>query len=90
MKEYLPIGSVVMVRQSDRRIMIIGREQKDKKTGEEFDYIACFFPEGVQESTKVLRFNKEDVILVFSLGYVNEDELRLRKRIEQTTGGREK
>ena len=78
----LPIGSVVMIKQSDRRLMVIGRNQRDKKTKETFDYIACYFPEGVQESTKVLHFNKEDIMLVFSLGYLNEDELRLRKELE--------
>lgn len=71
-----------MIRQSDRRMMVIGRNQRDKKTNEIFDYIACYFPDGVRENTKVLHFNKEDVLLVFALGYLNEDELRLRKELE--------
>lgn len=79
----LPIGSVVMIRQSDRRLMVIGRDQRDKKTNKIFDYIACYFPEGVQESSRVLHFNKEDILLVFSLGYLNEDELRLRRELEK-------
>jgi len=82
MNMILPIGSVVMIRQSDRRLMVIGRDQQDKKTKEIFDYIACCFPEGIRESSKVLHFNKEDIILIFSLGYLNEDELRLRKELE--------
>lgn len=79
MTEVLPIGSVVLIRQSDRRVMIIGRDQKDKKTGEVFDYIACYFPEGIQNSTRVLHFNWQDIVLVFSLGFFNEGELRLRQ-----------
>ena len=72
-----------MIRQSDRRLMVIGRDQRDKKTNKIFDYIACYFPEGVQESSRVLHFNKEDILLVFSLGYLNEDELRLRRELEK-------
>ena len=72
-----------MICQSDRRLMVIGRDQRDKKTNETFDYIACYFPEGVQENSKVLHFNEEDIVLVFSLGYLNEDELRLRKQLEK-------
>lgn len=83
MNMILPIGSVVIIRQSDRRLMVIGRDQQDKKTNETFDYIACYFPEGVQESSRVLHFNKEDILLVFALGYLNEDELRLRKQLEK-------
>lgn len=83
MNMILPIGSVVMIRQSVRRLMVIGRDQQDKKTNETFDYIACYFPEGVQESSRVLHFNKEDILLVFALGYLNEDELRLRKQLEK-------
>lgn len=83
MNMILPIGSVVMIAQSDRRLMIIGRDQRDKKTNETFDYIACYFPEGIQESSRVLHFNVEDIQLVFSLGYLNEDELRLRKQLEK-------
>ncbi len=89
MNMFLPIGSVVMIRQSDRRLMIIGRDQRDKKTNEAFDYIACYFPEGVQESSRVLHFNKEDILLVFSLGYLNEDELRLRRELEKKRKGAE-
>ncbi len=90
MNTILPIGSVVMIRQSDRRIMIVGRNQRDKKTGVLFDYIACYFPEGVQESTKVLHFNSEDIFLTFSLGYTNENELRMRRELEMLTGGKGK
>lgn len=83
MENILPIGSVVMIRQSDRRLMVIGRNQRDKRTNEEFDYIACYFPEGVQESTKVLHFNRDDIVLVFSLGFQDEEELLLRRELHK-------
>ncbi len=84
MNEYLSIGSVVMIHQSDRRLMIIGRNQQDKKTGELFDYIACYFPEGIQNSSQVLHFNRSDIEVVFSLGYLNQDEILLRKELEKS------
>ena len=73
-----------MIHQSDRRLMIIGRNQQDKKTGELFDYIACYFPEGIQNSSQVLHFNRSDIEVVFSLGYLNQDEILLRKELEKS------
>ena len=44
----LPIGTVVLLKNSKKRIMIIGLLQKQIKDGEEiiWDYSACFYPEG--------------------------------------------
>lgn len=78
---FYPIGSVLLVTQSDRRVMVIGRLQKDKKSGETYDYIGCFFPEGIRQSEKVLCFNHKDILMPFSLGYQNEEEILLRQEL---------
>lgn len=83
MNSILPVGSVVLLRQGPGRVMIIGRCQKDKSTGELFDYIACPFPEGLMNNKNVICFNKEDIAMTFSLGYQNEEELLLRKELKK-------
>lgn len=78
MKKMLPNGSVVLLNGMDHRVMIYGRAQKEKETGKYFDYIGCFYPEGVQDTGKVLLFNEEDIRLTFFLGFQDYEELEYR------------
>ena len=50
MKEYLPIGSVVTLKQGTKKVMICGRIQKETKQGQIYDYCACLYPEGMIDS----------------------------------------
>lgn len=47
MKELLPIGSVVMLKGGNKRVMICGRIQTHVETGKTYDYCACYYPEGI-------------------------------------------
>jgi len=46
MKKYLPIGSIVLLKNGNKKIMIYGRRQIQVTSGKIFDYVACFYPEG--------------------------------------------
>ena len=43
MKKLLPIGSVVMLKGGEKRVMICGRIQVRVDNGQLYDYSACFF-----------------------------------------------
>ena len=46
-KDLLPIGSVVMLRDAKKPLMIFGIKQlASERPGEEFDYIGVMYPEG--------------------------------------------
>lgn len=45
-KELLPIGSVVRLKDGKKKVMVFGVKQTDKGTGEEHDYIGVVYPEG--------------------------------------------
>lgn len=70
----LPIGTVVKVAGKDNKIMICGRQQIDLETEEEFDYIGCEYPEGL-DGEKVVLFNVENIIMIYFLGYQDFDEV---------------
>ena len=78
MKNYLPNGSVVLLKNSDHRVMILGRVQRDKATGRVFDYSGCYYPEGMQDSGDILLFNDDDIRLVFFIGFQDFEELAYR------------
>jgi hypothetical protein len=83
MKNFLPNGSVVLLEGSNHRVMIYGRVQREKETGRLFDYAGCYYPEGVQDTGKVLLFNAEDIKAVFFIGFQDFEELSYRKALQE-------
>lgn len=79
MKEYLPIGTVVLLKNGSKKIMIYGRKQIATENGEEFDYVACLYPEGNINDDYTFLFNNENIDQVVFKGYSDEEEARFQK-----------
>lgn len=76
MKDYLPIGSVVMLQGGQKRVMIYGRKQIQKETQKEWDYIGCLYPEGNISEEYMYLFNHENIEKVYFLGFQDEEEFQ--------------
>ena len=76
MDKYLPIGSVVLLKNGRKKIMIYGRKQMHVETGEEWDYLACLYPEGNINEDFMYLFNHDQIYKVYYLGYEDEEEKR--------------
>jgi len=74
MKELLPIGSIVILENGEKKIMIYGRKQIAVKTNEEYDYVACLYPEGNINEDFTYLFNHSDIKEVVFTGYTDEEE----------------
>lgn len=72
-KELLPIGSVVRLREATKRIMIIGIRQTKVDTNEEFDYLGVLYPEGNLGGNTRILFNHVDLEEVAFRGYEDEE-----------------
>lgn len=72
--EYLPLGSIILPAKSTKRVMIVGRYQKNMETGNIFDYSAVKYPEGYLGSNQLIMFNNEQIDEVFFVGYTDEQE----------------
>ncbi|WP_233131220.1 DUF4176 domain-containing protein [Ileibacterium valens] len=83
MPSLLPLGSVVTLKEGSKRIMIIGRLQRDKQTGEWFDYAAVLWPEGLIRSDRVFLFNQEDIRLIHFIGLQDRYEFEFRSVLEE-------
>ena len=81
----LPIGSVVLLKNSKKRIMIIGVLQKQLKEGEEviWDYSACLYPEGYLGPDKTFLFNADQIEKVYSVGYQDEEQFEFKGKIDK-------
>ena len=83
MKEYLPIGSVVLLHNGTKKIMIYGRKQLSQNDNKEYDYVACLFPEGNINENYTFLFNQENIREVVFRGYENEEEREFQKLLNQ-------
>jgi hypothetical protein len=81
--EYLPIGTVVLLQQAQKALMIYGRQQRDTGTGKTYDYVACLFPEGNIGKEHTYLFDRDKIAQVLHLGLDNEEnQLLTRKLLE--------
>lgn len=72
-KELLPIGSVVLLKEGKKRVMIFGVKQTNQETGIEYDYISVLYPEGnIGENGQYL-FNHENIEEIYFRGYEDEE-----------------
>lgn len=82
----LPIGSVVLLKGGDKRIMICGRIQA--KDGEDaiYDYSACYYPEGIVDASSMFFFNRDAIETVYFLGFQDKEELDFRSKVLDNLG----
>ncbi|MBQ8741956.1 MAG: DUF4176 domain-containing protein [Clostridia bacterium] len=74
MKTYLPIGSIVILKSGQKKIMIYGRRQRRVTDEHEYDYIACLYPEGNINEDYMYLFNHEDIETVVYRGFSDAEE----------------
>lgn len=68
MKKFLPIGSVVLLKESQKRIMIVGVKQKQANSDKVWDYSACLYPEGILDPEKLFLFDTEQIERLYFIG----------------------
>lgn len=83
MKNYLPLGSVVMLKGGNKRVMICGRVQTRVEDGVVFDYAACLYPEGFVDASGLYLFNNEDIDTVYYIGMQDVEEFQYRSFMDK-------
>lgn len=82
--ELLPIGSVVLLEKSEKRVMIIGFCQVNPEDDSViYDYCGCLYPEGYIDAKKVYLFNHGQIEKVYSLGYMDEEQFAFREKVKE-------
>ncbi len=78
----LPIGTVVLLKSGKKKIMITGHLQVTLSNKDlVYDYSAVGYPEGQLNTESSYLFNKEQIERIYFLGYKNEEQEELEKRI---------
>ena len=77
-KRYLPIGSVIKLKNKDKSIMITGYYSVEYENDLEiYDYSGCAYPEGVMIKSSYCSFNQKDIKEVLFEGYKTEEYTKL-------------
>lgn len=80
----LPIGSVVLIGNSKKKVMIVGVCQKGGSEEEKiWDYTGVIYPEGYLDSQKMFLFNNEQITQVFALGYQDEEQFAFKEKADE-------
>ncbi|MCI8574855.1 MAG: DUF4176 domain-containing protein [Bacilli bacterium] len=84
MQELLPIGSVVLLKDGIKKIMIMGYMAMEKKDSNKiYDYCGCIYPEGLLSSEQSLLFYHQQIEQVYFEGYKGEEYTLFQTQLEE-------
>ena len=74
-KEYLPLGSIVLLKGARKKLMITGYAVSTPDFPDTlFDYCGCMYPEGTIRSDTICVFNHSEINKVIFKGYLDDEE----------------
>ena len=86
-KDLLPIGSVVLLQDVPRKVIIIGILQSRIENGKEeenfHDYLGVFFPEGYMGEGSAFVFDRDVIADVIFRGYENPERSSMMNMLEE-------
>lgn len=80
--DLLPIGSIVLLKEGKKRLMIEGIKQKTED-GTFYDYVGVLYPEGYINDEYKFVFNQDDIEVVQFLGFVDIEHTMFRAKLQE-------
>ena len=82
MKSLLPVGSVVLLKDATKKLMIIGILQVNTQKDKLYDYLGVPYPEGYLGEDNNFLFDHEDINDIIFTGYTNPERDAFIKAME--------
>lgn len=80
-RDLLPIGSVVLLKGAEKRLMIFGIRQTNQDSAREYDYVGVLYPEGNMGEQVRFMFDQDDVQSVVFRGYDDQERSEFLVRL---------
>ena len=81
-KDLLPIGSIVLLKDGEKRLMINGIMQSDASAnGQECDYLGILYPEGHIGDQFQYLFNHEDIREIVFRGFEDSERVEFLEKL---------
>lgn len=85
----LPIGSVVLLKNADKRLMIIGYQRKRTMEDDKiYDYCGCTYPEGFLSAEDTAIFDHEQIERIIAVGLQNEPQIKFAEKLKNVIEAR--
>ena len=90
-EDYLPLGSIVILKKMAKKVMIISRVLKvnEKGTLKEYDYAGCGYPEGLM-GDRILFFNHDNIEEVYFSGCDDDENKKIADILKEYKKEKEK
>lgn len=87
----LPLGTVISLKDTNKKMMIIGRYRKleGDSTNKIWDYSGCEYPRVIMSDDDSYFFDADGIGKVYFKGYEDEEEVSYRKRMGKAEDGNE-
>jgi len=89
MKALLPIGSVVLLKGGNKRLIIVGIIQTCPEDGIVYDYMAYLYPEGFVGLEHNYLFNHDDIDRIEVKGFTDNEHDEFRSRLAEFIDNKE-
>ncbi len=87
-EKYLPIGTVVILKGAQKRVMINGFcTYTDENKTKLYDYCGVLYPEGFISANQTLLFNHNQIDKVYHLGLIDDEEKEFKKYLNEIIKG---
>ena len=83
-EKYLPIGSVVLLKNAKKRLMITGFYiVPNEDNSKIYDYSGCLYPEGLINSEQTAVFNHDQIDKIYAIGYSDDEEKQFKNKLNE-------
>lgn len=83
-----PNGTIVVLKQGSKKIMIFGRKQIREIDNLVYDYVGCLYPEGFLSSKLNVFFNERDVSEIIHKGFQDIEETEYLAKLRKYPNSR--
>ena len=89
-EKYLPVGTVVLLQNGSKRVMINGFCTMDaNKPDKIYDYSGVLFPEGSLSSDQTLLFDHNQIVRIDHMGLEDQEEKDFKVQLVQIAAAAE-
>ena len=85
LNKYLPVGTVVKLKNGNKRIMITGFCCRvENEPNKIYDYTGCLYPEGYISDKDILLFNHDQIENIYHLGLIDQEQINLNNKLVES------
>ncbi len=90
-EKYLPLGTIVLLKDATKRMVIVGYEgMTGEGGGKTYDYIGCLYPEGIIALNRNLLFNHDQIQDIYFMGYSDIEDQKFKEELKKLVAERDK